>query len=45
MIISVSNIERVSKFYTSKKFQFVYADFFPFPENRLYIQKVKIKFL
>jgi len=36
MIISLSNIERVSKFYTSGKFQFVYADFFPFPENRLY---------
>jgi len=32
----LGNIERISKFYTSKKFQFVYADFFPFPENRLY---------
>ena len=36
MIISLSNIERMSRFYTSKKFQFYYSDAFPFPGNRLY---------
>jgi hypothetical protein len=36
MIIDLRNIERISRFYTSNKFQFYYSDAFPFPENRLY---------
>ena len=36
MSIKPENIERVTRFYTSNKWQFVYPDFFPFPADKLY---------
>ena len=36
MSIKPENIERITRFYTSNKWQFVYPDFFPFPASRLY---------